>query len=161
MAKAEKTGDVIDREKYSYGRTRVKGEDGKVRTSTGNGDAVARAMLTVPLGEDAMKKVIKVNGLNDKLGKHIGIGSGINPGQLRMIVGNALRAIVRKGEQSVTIGEIVVKKLDQNVKIDEAPPPKARGAKEKKPAKEKKAKPAKKASKKAKPAAEAATAEAG
>lgn len=129
---AEDNTPMIDRDKYAYNTVRVAGKDGKVRNSTGNGDAVARAMLSVTF--DDLPKIIKKNGLPD-------LKQGSNPGQFRMIVGNSLRAKVRKGEE-VTIGDVVVKKLDQREPvIKEAPlaerkaaEPKAKKAKAKKAA---------------------------
>lgn len=114
---------MIDRSKYDYQTTRVIGKDGKVRHSAGNGDAIARALLG--LAHDEIVRVIKQNGLQDKLGKHI---DQVNPGQLRMFVGNSLRGMVRRGE-AVTVGKHVIKSLDQHVEVDEAPPAGAKAEK--------------------------------
>lgn len=110
---AEDNAPMIDRSRYDYSTVRVADpKTGKVRHSTGNGDAVARAMLAITA--DDLPKLVKKNGLPEL--KH-----GSNPGQFRMIVGNSLRAKVRKGEE-VTIGDVVVKKLDQREPvIKEAP----------------------------------------
>ena len=117
--------DVINRDKYNYDRVRFKDSEGKVRHSASNGDAVAKAMLG--LTADQIQEAIRVNGLADKLGSYK------NAGLLRMAVGNALRALVRKG-QSVTVGAHVIKKLDQRVVIDEATkePPKPKVPRRKK-----------------------------
>lgn len=112
-------GDIIDRSKYGYTRTKTTGADGKVRSSTSNGDAVAKALMLIPTGDAAISKVAKDNDLYDRIKDRLG---SANAGQIRMSVGNMLRAKVRKGEP-VTIGEIVVKKLDQTVKVPDAPKP--------------------------------------
>lgn len=128
-------GGLIDRKKYNYQATKIKTKDGKVRKSYGNGDAVAKAMLG--LDSDQLVTVIKKNKLDDKLGKHIG---NVNAGQMRMFVGNALRALVRKGN-TVTIGKHQVASLDQDIDIsaleasnDDKPAPKAEPKKSRKKA---------------------------
>lgn len=113
MAKADEAAPMIDRSKYEYERTKFVGKDGKVRTSVGKGDAVARAMLG--MSEDDLLKCAKANKLSDKI---IGHHGNVNPGQFRMFVGNALRAKVKRGEP-VTIGKHTIEKLDQKVDIAE------------------------------------------
>lgn len=109
---------MIDRTKYAYQSTRVTDpKTGKVRVSVGNMDAVARAMLLVT--SDDLIKIAKKNGL-DKY--DAAKRDSVNPGQFRMQVGNALRGKVRKGEE-VTIGEVVVKKLDQREPVIKEVPP--------------------------------------
>lgn len=111
------TEQMIDRTKYKYESIRIIDPDtGKVRNAVSNGDAVARAMLAVKF--DDLIKIAKKNGLEDKVAQHL---NSVNPGQFRMIVGNALRGKVRKGEP-VTIGPHEIKKLDQRVPVEEAPP---------------------------------------
>lgn len=110
---------IIDRSKYNYERKQYADpETGKRRSTYSNGDAVANAMLG--LSADQLEKVMKDNGLEEKLGKHL--TGAANPGQFRMLLGNSLRAKVKRGEP-VTIGEHTVKKLDQKVKPSVAPPP--------------------------------------
>lgn len=125
-------GDVINRDKYAYERIKTVDRDGKVRHSAGNGDAVARALLSVDY--DGLIETMKKNDLWDRLGKHVG---SVNNGQLRMFVGNSLRALVRKGT-AVVIGEHTVRKLDQRVALPEAPKPEKKA---KEPKAEKAAKP--------------------
>lgn len=106
MAKAKQAdaGMTIDRFKYDYRKTKVVGADGKLRTRTGNGDAVSTE-LSRALQEDGftVEKIAKATKLDVK---------GSNPGQIRMNLGNMLRARVRKGEP-MQIGNVLVKKLDQ------------------------------------------------
>lgn len=124
-----KTGD------YKYVTLSVRGKDGKIHYSRGNGDAVHRAMLVHVANGGTVQQVISANGF-DKF------GTGGNDGTLRMSVGVALRAAVRAGEP-VKIGGLTVKSLKQAValpKVDKkAPAP--RKAKSKKPAKRKASKP--------------------
>lgn len=108
--------DIINREKYAYERTAYVSEDGKKKHSTGKNDAVARAMLG--MDQDALIAVMKANeGMFEKLGKHVG---NVNPGQLRMFIGNSLRARIKKGTP-VQVGEHLIRKLDQHIRITEAP----------------------------------------
>lgn len=117
---------IIDRSKYEYGTVRVADpKTGKVRNSTSNGDSVARALLAIPF--DDLMKVAKKNGIEDTIAKHV---NNLNPGQVRMITGNALRAKVRKGEE-VIIGDVVVKKLDQREPVIKEAPLKAAEPKKK------------------------------
>lgn len=120
--KAVVTGSMIDRNKYGYERTKFVGADGKARYSAGNGDAVAQALLGVT--GTKFDKVVRDAGLKDLAAKH----AGKNPGQFRMIIGNALRAIVRKGG-TVVIGDNTITSLGQAVKLAEAPAKKTRKSK--------------------------------
>lgn len=106
MAKA-KVGMTIDREKYAYDKTRTVGSDGKVRTRSGNGDAVAIALHHAADAGLTSERIAKANKLELK---------GANPGQIRMNLGNMLRARVRKGEAMV-IGAHTIKKLDQSLPV--------------------------------------------
>lgn len=107
----DKTAPVINTGSYNYGKVKVKDADGKSRTSRGNGDAVATAMLG--LSHDELLKVMKKNGLTDKLGDKPG---KVNNGQFRMLLGNSLRALVRGGTP-VDINGVEVKSLVQRVKL--------------------------------------------
>lgn len=112
---------IVDREKYQYDKVKLRGKDGKLRQSVGNGDAVATAMLGMSHAD--VKRAAKENGLKIK-------ESG-NPGTYRMTVGQSLRARVRRGEP-VTVAGVVIKKLDQRVKmpdIVEKPKPAGRARK--------------------------------
>lgn len=111
------TGSMIDRNKYGYARTKFIGPDGKARYSAGNGDAVAKALLGVTGAK--FDKVVRDAGLKDLAAKH----SDKNPGQFRMVIGNALRAIIRKGG-SVVIGDNTITSLGQAIKQAEPPAPK-------------------------------------
>ena len=119
---------MIDRTKHQYEVTRFVDKAGKTRTSLGNGDAVAKAMLG--LDPDAVVRVMKKNGLEDKLGRHVG---KVNSGQFRMFVGNALRGKVRRGEE-VVVGDLTIKSLDQRVAVPEASARKAGNGRRKKAA---------------------------
>lgn len=108
--KRDRTGGMtIDRIKYGYDRTRSIGADGKVRTRVGNGDAVAIALHHALDAGHSVEKIAKANKLEVK---------GANPGQLRMNLGNMLRARVKRGE-AMTIGAHTVKKLDQKLPMPE------------------------------------------
>lgn len=107
--------DVINRDKYSYERIKTLDADGKVKHSSSNGDAVARAMLT--LTPDQITDLAEANDVD--LDKYK------NSGLARMALANRVRALVRKGT-AVQIGDVLVKKLDQKVKVEE--PPKAKSA---------------------------------
>jgi len=126
----EKGKSFIDRDKYVYEVTRVRGADGRMKASRTNGDAVARAMLG--MSPQQVEEVIAQNGLSDKLGRHIGVRT---PGQLRMLAGNALRHMLKQGS-SIVIGDNTIKRLDQEVTgataVPRAPkgPAKAPAAKE-------------------------------
>lgn len=128
---------MIDRSKYDYAPTTFKDpKTGKTRRSLGNGDAVARAMLG--LDKDDLLKVVRANGLAEKLA---GKADAVNPGQFRMMVGNALRGLVRKLKdgESIKIGKHEITSLDQTIEVEEpeekapeteeeAPAPKAKKA---------------------------------
>lgn len=132
MAK-KATGSVVNTSDYKYDRISVRGIDGKVRHSAGNGDAVAKAMLLLYTTKKTLEGVIRDNGLKMKADEF-----GGNAGTFRMSVGVALRGLVRNGTP-VTIGDVVVKSLRQAVAL-----PKVEKA-------ERSAKPAKKAKKASKP----------
>lgn len=112
--KAKETGSVVDTEKYQYDRIKIAGADGKVRHSASNNDAVARALLVHLAGGADIMKVVRANKLQDKMKEH----EGKNAGLFRMILGHALRGLVRNGTP-VEIGAIMVKKLDQKVAVPE------------------------------------------
>ncbi len=109
MAKAKvKNSSVIgDRE---YDVMRIRDADGKIRSSRGNGDAVAKAMLLFTAGGGDIKDVIDRNKLEGVKTK------GKNPGLVRMSVGVMLRALVRNGTP-VKIGKVTVEKLSQKVEM--------------------------------------------
>lgn len=110
MAKKDKA--TIDTSKYEYARISVRGADGKVHYSAGNGDAVAKALLLhCTVNGKAIGGVIRDNGLTAKFKD-----KGGNPGTLRMSVGVALRALVNAGTP-VTIGDVKVSKLNQKIDL--------------------------------------------
>ena len=122
MARAKKT--VIATGDYDYERVKVRNKDGSVRYSTGNQDAVARAMLIHVTAGGTVEQVVARNKLDVKpRGKR-------SEGLFRMAVGGALRGRVRNGEP-VTIGKIVVKSLAQRIAL-----PKEEGGAKSKPRKE-------------------------
>lgn len=106
---------MIDRSKYKYDPiSYTDPKTGKKRRSLGNGDAVARAMLG--LSADDLVTVCKANGLDELAAKK----DAINPGQFRMMVGNALRGLVRKGT-AVNVGDHEITSLSQKIALPEAP----------------------------------------
>jgi len=126
--KAKKeSASVVDTEKFNYETTKIRGVDGKIRHSRGNQDAIAKALLVFIAGGGDIKKVIKANGLSDRMKGR----EGMNAGLFRMTASVMLRKLVRDGTP-VEIGDITVKKLDQVVKVPaevEKPARKARVAK--------------------------------
>lgn len=139
---------------YEYEATKIRGKDGKVRTSRGNQDAVAKAMLVFTAGGGEITTVINANKLQDKMAAHMKKKGPKAPGLQRMTLGVMLRALVRNGTP-VKIGKEVVEKLTQKVdvpKVDKI----ERVAKAKPAKKAKAAKPRKARAKKSEPAAAAA-----
>jgi hypothetical protein len=124
MAKA-KDKTTIDTSRYEYARIAVRGADGKMHYSAGNGDAVAKALLLhCTVNGKALGGVIRDNGLASKFKD-----AGGNAGTLRMSVGVALRALVKAGTP-VTIGDVKVSKLSQKVELpkpEKAAPRAAKG----------------------------------
>lgn len=112
--------DVINRNKYNYERIKTLDADGKVKHSSSNGDAVARAMLV--LTPDQLADLAEANDVDMSKYK--------NGGLARMALSNRIRALVRKGT-AVQIGDVLVKKLDQRVKVEELPKAKAKPRKRK------------------------------
>lgn len=88
----------------NYAKIQYLDSEGNLKTTQGNGDAVAMALLGI--GADELPKICKANGIE--------FSEKANNGQTRMAVGNSLRAMVKRGEP-ITIGDITVKKLDQKV----------------------------------------------
>lgn len=120
-------GKMIDQSRYE--RISILGKDGTVKHSSGNGDAVAVALLIAMHGQGLdIGKIIKANSTKDNgLAEKYVPEQWDNAGMLRMNVGGTLRAMVRKGEE-VVIGDITVKKLDQKVTIPADMRPKAKKA---------------------------------
>lgn len=105
---------TIDASAYDYEKTKIRNKDGSLRHSLSKNDAVARALLVFTAGGGKIMKVARDNGVADKFkGREDG-----NQGLLRMAVGNSLRGLVRNGTH-VTIGDIVVKSLEQRVAVPE------------------------------------------
>lgn len=109
---------------YDYKTLTTRDKDGRTRSSKGNGDAVQKALLVYVAAGGDLVKVVKANGLQDRLDP----AKYDNQGLFRMSLGNSLRGLVRNGTH-VTIGDVVVKSLDQRVAVPEAP---AAAAKDKK-----------------------------
>ncbi len=101
---------VLDTPRYKYKRIRVRGKDGVVRYSANNGDPVARLMLGA--GKDELVKTMAENGLTERLGPH----STKNAGHFRMVLGQALRMLVKK-KLPITIGGVEVRSLTQKVPL--------------------------------------------
>lgn len=123
---------------YEYDATKIRGKDGKVRTSRGNGDAVAKAMLVFTAGGGEITTVINANKLQDKMAAHMKKKGPKAPGLQRMTLGVMLRALVRNGTP-VKIGKELVEKLTQKVDVPKvekiervAKPKKAKAAKPRK-----------------------------
>lgn len=111
MAKKKETS-TIDASAYDYKTTKVLDGKGKVVSSTGNGDALQRAMHAFKAtGKDFMQ-VARANKVD------IDSKQYDNAGLFRMALGNKLRGLVRNGTP-VVVGDITVKSLDQNVKLAE------------------------------------------
>jgi len=105
------SGQILDTEKYKYDRMKVRDKSGKVRYSANNGDSIARAM--VGMVKEDLIVVMKKNGLEEKLSKHT---RGKSPGHFRMILGQALRGMVGRGEQVVIRGQ-QINTLKQRVSL--------------------------------------------
>lgn len=136
---------VIDASGYKYGTLRIRGADGNIHHSSGNGDAVHKATLLHFAKGGTVKQLVDANDLN------VNLKSG-NAGTQRMSAGVALRALIKAGT-AVKIGSIKVDRLNQKIdlpKVEDKVPAKPKAAKKAK-AKAKKAAPRKRAPK---PAAE-------
>lgn len=108
MAKTEKTGSIMG-EGYNYDTLRVRDKEGKLHYVRGNHDALTKALALhmIVNGKDIMT-VAKANKLE--------LAEYTNPGQLRMAVGNKLRAILNRGEP-VVVGTITLKSLNDRVDL--------------------------------------------
>lgn len=130
---------------YEYGTTKIRGKDGKVRSSRGNGDAVAKAMLLFTAGGGEITTVINANKLQERMAGHMKRKGPKAAGLQRMTLGVMLRALVRNGTP-VKIGKELIEKLTQKVELPkvekiERAAPKAKKAKASaKPRKARKAK---------------------
>jgi len=136
MAKTKDTASIAA--DYEYGTTKIRNKDGTVRTSRGNGDAVAKAMLLFTSGGGDITTVVNANKLQEKMAPHMKKKGPKAPGLQRMTLGVMLRALVRNGTP-VKIGKEVIEKLSQKVDLPkvekvERPAKKAKAAKAKKPA---------------------------
>ncbi len=134
--KAEATINTAD---YDYKAIKIRDKSGALRTSTGNGDAVAKAMLLHKASGGSIGSIVRDNKLKMEQGKR-------NDGLFRMAVGVALRGLVRNGTP-VKIGHVTVKTLKQSVAL---PKVEALAAPVRKASKPKARKSAKKAAPKAK-----------
>lgn len=106
---------IIDREKYNYDRVKVQDKEGKTRYSYSKGDAVARAMLG--MDHEDLVKIVKGNKvLDERIGRHA--DKPANSGQFRMMVGNSIRALVKRGTP-VKVGKHTISDLNQDVPIPE------------------------------------------
>jgi len=95
-----------------YESTRIRDKSGKLRTSRGNGDAVARAMLLHKSKGGELDAIINANKLQERMKKHAKMQDGLR----RMTLGVMLRALVRNGTP-VKIGGVTVEKLTQKVEL--------------------------------------------
>lgn len=105
------SGQMLDVKRYQYSRIKIRNKDGKAIYSAGNKDAVARAMLG--LDKAGLVEVMNDHDLKDKVGKH---AKGKNVGHFRMILGQALRGMVNRGEKVKVQGH-VIKDLKQAVPL--------------------------------------------
>jgi hypothetical protein len=105
----------IDTGSYGYKRMAVRGRDGKLRYSTGNADAVAKAMLIHLADGGTVKQVVAANKLDvAPQGKR-------SDGLFRMAVGVVLRGLIRNGT-AVKIGKLTVKSLKQKIALPKDDP---------------------------------------
>ena len=94
--------------------------DPKVKTESGaatihNGDALARAMAGLTQAD--FKKIARDNGVLDRFE---GWTESLNPGQVRLNLGNVLRGMARRGEEVTIQGKRVkVPKLAKNGQDEE------------------------------------------
>lgn len=102
-AKSGESKSVIDQSKYDYVVTDVKTASG--RKSVDTGDNIAKAMR----GLDA-KGALAALRANDLKPNPAWAEKGLNPGMIRMNVGNMLRRVVRQGGK-VKIGDKTVASL--------------------------------------------------
>ncbi len=108
--KKKSEGSVIgDRE---YKATKIRNADGSVRTSRGNGDAIAKAMLLFTAKGGDIATVVTRNKLDDKMKPHMKKQEGLR----RMTLGVMLRALVRAGTP-VYIGSTKITDLKQAVEL--------------------------------------------
>jgi hypothetical protein len=144
MAKAKAKTESIAAD-YDYESSKIRGKDGKIRTSRGNGDAVAKAMLLFTAGGGELTTVINANKLQERMAPHMKKRGPKAPGLQRMTLGVMLRALVRNGTP-VKIGKEVIEKLTQKVdlpkveKVERSPKARVPKAKSVKPRKARKAK---------------------
>lgn len=111
MAKRKtKSASVIGDHEYDV--TRIRDKDGKLRSSRGNGDAVANAMLIHKAGGGEIDAIIRANKLTDRMKPHAKKQDGLK----RMTLGVMLRGLVNNGTP-VKIGSVVVKSLKQRVAL--------------------------------------------
>lgn len=107
---AKKSKSTIATGEYDYERVAIRNKDGSLRYSSGNMDAVAKAMLIHVADGGTTEQVVSKNKLDVKpKGKR-------SEGLFRMAIGGALRAKVRAGEP-VIIGKITVKSLKQKIAL--------------------------------------------
>lgn len=99
---------IIDKATHNYETVRVIGADGQPYRTTGNQDALARSLIG--RSADQLFEIARKAGLKSKA---LEPNHGLNAGQVRMNLGNGLRALVKKGTP-VRIDEgLVIKALDQ------------------------------------------------
>lgn len=99
---------MIDFGKHSYPRIKLKSPSGKVVYSATSSDAISRAMFG--MNHVDLVAVAKTNGMEERLSKHY----DKNTGHLRMIVGQALRSLIHKGNRVVIRG-LKIEDLKQDV----------------------------------------------
>lgn len=97
---------------YDYGVLKVRGVEGNIISSRGNGDAVHRAMLLFTAGGGDIADVISKNKLDEAMKPHTKKQSGLKS----MTLGIMLRKMVKDGTP-VRIGKILVEKLNQKVEL--------------------------------------------
>lgn len=114
MAKSKETTSIAA--DYDYETTKIRDKEGHIRTSRGNGDAVAKAMLVFTAGGGEITTVINANKLQDKMSAHMKRKGPKAPGLQRMTLGVMLRALVRNGTP-VKIGKELIEKLTQKVDV--------------------------------------------
>lgn len=99
---------VIDTKRYRYERIRLRGPDGSTHYSASKIDAVSKSLVGMGTGD--LIKVLQQNGLD-----HVAVHSKTkNAGHFRMIVSQALRAMLDKGSP-VQIGTRLIRSRGEAV----------------------------------------------
>lgn len=102
----DKSKEALESLSTRYDKIQYLDSDGKLRSTKGTADAVAIAMLGMNV--EQIETLARDNEAWDD--KYI----TLNPGMVRMNIGNRLRNLVKKGG-SIVIGDFTVTSLDQKI----------------------------------------------